>query len=146
MAPRDLPDFLRRPFGPGWALVGDASCHKDPFQALGICSAFRDADFLAAAVHEGLAGQRPLNEALMTYERRRNQATIPEYRENIEWARFTPTPAEFLELRKAVRSNQHDTNRFIMAFEGMIPREEFFNPKNLERIHSNTPTALMVGG
>lgn len=43
----DLPNFLRRPFGPGWALVGDAGCHKDPFRALGICDAFRDADFLA---------------------------------------------------------------------------------------------------
>jgi flavin-dependent dehydrogenase len=119
----DLPNFLRRPFGPGWALVGDAGCHKDPFQALGICSALRDADFLAAAVHQGLAGQRPWSEALMTYERRRNQATIPEYRANIEWARFTPMPAELLELRKAVRGNQRDTNRFIMAFEGMIPPE-----------------------
>ena len=142
----DLPNFLRRPFGPGWALVGDAGCHKDPFQALGICSAFRDADFLAAAVHEGLAGLRPLNEALMMYEHQRNQATIPEYRENIEWARFTPVPAELLELRKAVRGSQHDTSRFIMALEDMIPREEFFNPKNLERIHSKSPAALVFGG
>jgi hypothetical protein len=63
----DLPNFLRRPFGPGWALVGDAACHKDPLMGLGICDAFRDADFLACAVHEGLAGERPLNEALKVY-------------------------------------------------------------------------------
>jgi flavin-dependent dehydrogenase len=132
----DLPNFLRRPFGPGWALVGDAGCHKDPFQALGICSAFRDADFLASAVDEGLTGQIALHEALMMYDRRRNEATIPEYRENMEWASFTPMPAEFLELRKGVRGNQEDTNRFIMALEGMIPREAFFHPANLERIYS----------
>jgi flavin-dependent dehydrogenase len=39
----DVPNFLRRPFGPGWALVGDAVCDKDPFLALGVCDALRDA-------------------------------------------------------------------------------------------------------
>jgi len=24
----NLPNFLRKPFGPGWALVGDAGCHR----------------------------------------------------------------------------------------------------------------------
>ena len=142
----DLPNFLRRPFGPGWALVGDAGCHKDPFMGLGICDAFRDADFLAAAVHEGLAAQRPLSEALMTYELRRNEATIAEYRENIAQARFAPVPAELLQLRLALRGNQEDTKRFIMAREGMIPPEEFFNPENLQRIHSKVDVALPVGG
>ena len=33
----DVPNFLRTPCGPGWALVGDAGGHKDPFLALGIC-------------------------------------------------------------------------------------------------------------
>jgi flavin-dependent dehydrogenase len=26
----DLPNFFRKPYGPGWALVGDAGYHKDP--------------------------------------------------------------------------------------------------------------------
>jgi len=138
----DLPNFLRRPFGPGWALVGDAGCHKDPFMALGICDAFRDADFLAAAVHEGLTAQSSLNEALMRYECRRNEATMAEYRENIARARFDPVPAELLQLRLALRGHQEDTKRFIMAREGMIPPEEFFNPENLRRIHSKSDAAL----
>jgi len=141
----DLPNFLRRPYGPGWALVGDAGCHKDPFQGLGICSAFRDADFLAFAVHEGLTGRARLNEALMTYERRRNDATMAEYRENIAWARFSPMPSEILQLRQAVRGNQHDTKQFIMALEGVIPREEFFKTENLERIHSKYEAAVAAG-
>jgi flavin-dependent dehydrogenase len=133
----DLPNYLRRPFGPGWALVGDAGCHKDPFQALGICDALRDADLLAAAVHEGLAGESPLDAALTRYEHRRNQATLPEYRENIELARFGPVSAELLQLRAALRGNDEDTRRFIMAGEGMIPAHEFFNAENLERIRLN---------
>ena len=141
----DLPNFLRRPFGPGWALVGDAGCHKDPVMAHGICDAFRDADFLSTAIHEGLAGQGPVHDALMSYERRRNEATIEEYRENIAAARFTPVSPELFPLRLALRGNQENTNRFIMALEGMIPREEFFNPENLERIHSKSGAAVTAG-
>lgn len=133
----DLPNSLRRPFGPGWALVGDAGCHKDPFMALGICDAFRDAEFLAAAVHEGLTGQRPWDETLVRYEHRRNEATTADYRENIAGAKFDPLPGELLQIRAALRGNEEDTRRFIMAREGMIPPQEFFNPGNLERIWVN---------
>ena len=72
----DLPNFLREPYGPGWALVGDAGCHKDPFLALGICDALRDAELLAEALDEGLSGRRPMDLALADYERRRNEATL----------------------------------------------------------------------
>jgi len=36
----------------------------------------------------------------------------------------------------ALRGNQEDTNRFIMAREGMIAPEEFFNPENIQRVLS----------
>jgi flavin-dependent dehydrogenase len=50
----DLPNFYRKPFGAGWALVGDAGLHKDPYMALGICDALRDAELLANAIEDGL--------------------------------------------------------------------------------------------
>jgi flavin-dependent dehydrogenase len=133
----DMPNYLRRPFGPGWALVGDAGCHKDPMMAHGICDAFRDADFLTTAIHESLAGQCPMDDALMRYERRRNEATMAEYRENIAAAKFTPISPELLQIRSAVRGNQEDTNRFIMMLEGWISHEEFFNAENLRRMFAN---------
>ena len=50
-----LPDsFLRQCAGPGWALVGDAGCHKDPITAQGMHDAFRDAERLAEAIDAGL--------------------------------------------------------------------------------------------
>jgi len=140
----DVPNFLRRPFGPGWALVGDAGCHKDPMMAQGICDAFRDADLLSTSIHEGLAGQCALDEALMRYERRRNKATMGEYRENIAAARFAPVSPELLQLRLALRGNQEDTNRFVMALEGWISHDEFFNPQNLQRIYAKSDTAVQV--
>ena len=140
----DLPNFLRRPFGPGWALVGDAGCHKDPMMAQGICDAFRDADFLSTAIHEGLAEQCPLDDALKRYERRRNEATMTEYRDNIAAARFSPVSPELLELRLALRGNQGDTNRFVMALEGWISPEEFFNPENIQRIVTTAGCSLIL--
>jgi len=82
----NLPNYLRKPYGHGWALVGDAGCHKDPYLALGICDAFRDAELLADALDDGLAGRRDITDALAGYEVRRNEATLPDYRMNLDRA------------------------------------------------------------
>jgi flavin-dependent dehydrogenase len=60
--------FLRRSFGPGWALVGDAGYFKDPATAHGITDAFRDAEALARAALSGrpgaMAGYQKTRDAL----------------------------------------------------------------------------------
>jgi 2-polyprenyl-6-methoxyphenol hydroxylase-like FAD-dependent oxidoreductase len=45
--------YMRRSWGPGWALVGDAGYFKDPATAHGISDALRDAELLARAVGRG---------------------------------------------------------------------------------------------
>ena len=130
----DLPNFLRRPYGPGWALVGDAGCHKDPFMALGICDALRDAELLAEAAGEGLSGERPLEAALAGYARRRDEATLPDYRDNLRAACLGPPPPELARIRAAVRHRPQDATRLVLATQGLIPREDFFNSQNLQRL------------
>lgn len=130
----DMPNFLRRPFGPGWALVGDAGCHKDPFLALGVCDALRDAELLADAAHDGLSDNRPLELALANYERCRNEATLPDYRENVQMAAFGPIPPDALRLRQALRNRPDDVTSFFLARYGRIPHEVFFNPQNMQRL------------
>ena len=61
------PGYLRRPWGTGWALVGDAAYFKDPITAHGISDALRDAELLARAVAEGT------DEALAGYEAARDE-------------------------------------------------------------------------
>ena len=73
----DLPNLFRQPYGPGWALVGDAGYHKDPITAQGISDAFRDADLLTEAIDAGLSGRQPLAEALAGYQRQRDEAAAP---------------------------------------------------------------------
>ena len=45
-----LRGYVRRSWGPGWALVGDAGYFKDPLSAHGITDALRDAELLARAI------------------------------------------------------------------------------------------------
>jgi flavin-dependent dehydrogenase len=47
---------VRRAWGAGWALVGDAGYFKDPITAHGMTDALRDAELLARAVIQGAAG------------------------------------------------------------------------------------------
>ena len=45
-----MPNYFRKPYGPGWALVGDAGYNRDFITAQGIMDAFRDAELCAAAL------------------------------------------------------------------------------------------------
>jgi 2-polyprenyl-6-methoxyphenol hydroxylase-like FAD-dependent oxidoreductase len=130
----DLPFFLRRPHGPGWALVGDAGYHKDPITAEGIADAFRDAELLAAAIDDGLAGRRPLDEALAGYEQARDEAVRPMYELTYEFAGLAPPSPEQQQLFGALRGDQDATNRFIGTIAGTTPIPEFFAPESLARI------------
>jgi len=140
----DLRNFLRKPFGPGWALVGDAGCHKDPYLALGITDAFRDAELLANAVHDGLSGRSDLDDALAEYERRRNEATMPDYRMNLERARFTPISTTERLLRSALRGKTEATRQFFLTIEGLAPRELFFGPENMGRLMASIQQPVSV--
>lgn len=67
--------FLRRPYGAGWALVGDASHFKDPLSAHGITDALRDAELLADAV-TAIAGGVDEEHALAAYHRTRDRLSM----------------------------------------------------------------------
>jgi 2-polyprenyl-6-methoxyphenol hydroxylase-like FAD-dependent oxidoreductase len=130
----DLPNFFRRPFGPGWALVGDAGHHKDPYLALGVNDALRDAELLSDALDAAFSGRSAFDTALADYENRRNESSRHIYRENLNCARFLPLPEEARQLRTALKHNPEATRQFYMARFGLLPRETFFNPENIQRV------------
>jgi flavin-dependent dehydrogenase len=86
MGTADVPNFFRKPWGPGWALVGDAGYMKDPTTGLGIADAFRDAGLLAAALDNVLAGRRAAADALASYQQQRDEAAIPMYELTLQMA------------------------------------------------------------
>jgi 2-polyprenyl-6-methoxyphenol hydroxylase-like FAD-dependent oxidoreductase len=129
-----VPGYFRRPFGPGWALVGDAGHQKDPCTAHGISDAFRDADLLAEALDAGLSARQPLEQALENYERQRNDASLPMYQFTCQLATLAPPTPEQQQLFAALRGNQLQIERFFGAFAGTIPLSEFFGPDNVADI------------
>ncbi|MGE3073631.1 MAG: NAD(P)/FAD-dependent oxidoreductase [Dehalococcoidia bacterium] len=79
MGTADVPNFFRRPWGPGWALVGDAGYMKDPVTGFGITDAFRDAGLLSSALDQVFAGTATPEEALGGYQSKRDEAAGPVY-------------------------------------------------------------------
>ena len=130
----DLPNFCRKPYGPGWALVGDAGFHKDPCLPLGISDAFRDAELLVEALDAGFSGRELLEPVLAQYEQKRNAAAMPSYALTRQFAALQPPPPELQQLFGALLHNQPETDRFFGALAGTVPIPEFFAPENLGRI------------
>lgn len=96
-----LHGFMRRPWGPGWALVGDASHFKDPMSSHGITDALRDAELLADAVVSGTAtGDLP--SALASYARLRDELSVPLFDVVDELASYRWNPATVASLLRGL--------------------------------------------
>jgi 2-polyprenyl-6-methoxyphenol hydroxylase-like FAD-dependent oxidoreductase len=90
---RGVENFLRVPFGPGWALTGDAAYCKDPSTGTGIQDAFTQAFPLAEALGAALDGAA-WEQAMAAYHRQRDEAVLPTYRSTIAYTRTAEAPAE----------------------------------------------------
>lgn len=67
-----LRGYVRRSWGRGWALVGDAGYYKDPLSAHGLTDALRDAELLARAVTAVLNDGADERDALGGYQATRD--------------------------------------------------------------------------
>ena len=135
------PNYVRKPYGPGWALVGDAGYLKDPCTAQGITDAFRDAELLCQAVDSAVAERQDWEDALAGYERERDTAALAMYEFTCAMAGFETPPPETQQLFAALAGNQAQTDRFLGVFAGTVPIEEFFAPANLQQIAERASAA-----
>lgn len=130
----DQPNTFRRPHGPGWALVGDAGVVMDSISAQGMTNALRDASYLSAAVVAGLGGNRPLTAALHDHQRRRDRAIRGMHDFTLRLAAFPPVTPGQRRFLAAVAADQRETDRFIGAFAGIEPPEQYFTLRTVVRI------------
>ena len=127
-------NFFRKPFGPGWALVGDAGYTKDPITAQGMSDAFRDAELCSSALDETFNGGRPYDEAMADYHDRRDAAVLPVYEFTTQLATMQAPPLEMQQLLGAVHGNQDAMDAFAGITAGTVSPAEFFNPEHVGRI------------
>lgn len=133
-----VPGYFRKPFGPGWALAGDAGYNRDPITAQGISDAFIDASGLAEAIHDGLS-RGSIEARLAAHESARNARVRAMYEFATHLAALEPPPPPMQALFAALRGNQDATNAFLSAITGAIPLEDFMSEANLGRILASSP-------
>jgi len=129
-----LPNFFRRPYGHGWALVGDAGYVKDPILAQGITNSFSHAQMLADALDQAFLGLSEMEDALANYEHKRNDEVLAMFEHNTQLAMLEPPPPEMVALLNALRGNPFDIDRFLGTVAGTVSLTEFFSPENIGRI------------
>jgi flavin-dependent dehydrogenase len=131
----DLPNFFCKPYGAGWALVGDAGYHKDPVTATGISDAFWEAESLTSAIDDAFSGRRSYEEALASHQRARDEHFMPRYDFTCQLANLEePPPPEMQQLLGAISGNPEAMTGFVSTFSGILSPAEFLAPENVGRI------------
>jgi 2-polyprenyl-6-methoxyphenol hydroxylase-like FAD-dependent oxidoreductase len=118
-------NFFRRPFGPGWALVGDAGYNKDPITAQGISDAFRDAESCATALDEFFSKGRAFDAAMSEYQRSRDAHALPIYEFTCQLATLEPPPPQMQQMLGAIQGNQKAMDGFAQMNAGTISPADF---------------------
>ncbi len=116
-----VPGFVRRPWGPGWALVGDAGYFKDPITAHGMTDALRDAELLADAIVESAAGIRPEEQAMAAYQTQRDALSARLLEATDEIAAYD---WDMLRIRRLLREVSSAMVDEVEALEGLPLRYE----------------------
>jgi 2-polyprenyl-6-methoxyphenol hydroxylase-like FAD-dependent oxidoreductase len=129
-----IANFFRKPYGPGWALVGDAGYNKDSITAQGIQDAFRDSELLGEALDEAFSGAAPYDRALGRYQAARDEHVMPIFEFTCQLATLEPPPPEMQQLTEAMAGNQEAMDGFVRTFAGVTSPAEFFHPDNIGRI------------
>ncbi len=128
-----LPNFYRRSFGKGWALVGDAAYHRDPLTGMGIGDAFLGAELLAEAIADGLAEGAQLDTSLANYQQTFREMTAPVFDYTLRAAGLkNPTPN--LRLYAGIAKSPEATTQFMDVLAGTIAFKDYFNPANVARL------------
>ena len=129
-------NYFRKPYGPGWALVGDAGYNKDFITGQGIQDAFRDAELCTTALDETFSGARAFEVAMSEYQSTRDTQVLPMYEFTTELATLEPPPPELQQLLGAIHGNQEAMNGFARVTSGVTSPAEFFAEDNVHRIFS----------
>lgn len=140
-----VPNYFRKPYGPGWALVGDAGYNKDFITAQGIQDAFRDAELCSTALDESFGGERHFDVAMADYRAKRDAWCLPIYELTTEFATLEPPPPHLQQLLAAIRGNQPAMDGFASTVAGATSPAAYFSDANVSRMLGETVPAGSAG-
>jgi len=129
-----VPNTFHKPYGPGWALVGDAGYIRDFITAQGISDAFRSAELCTTALDESMSGMRPHDEAMSAYQATRDADALPMYEFTCELATLEPPPPDLVQLLSGIQGKQPAMDEFVRLNAGVVSPADFFAPANVARL------------
>jgi 2-polyprenyl-6-methoxyphenol hydroxylase-like FAD-dependent oxidoreductase len=129
-----VPNYFRKPFGNGWALVGDAGYLRDFITAQGISDAFRDAESCATALDQWLTGSREFEASMGEYQSARDRQVMPIFDFTCKFAMLAPPTPEMQQLFGAVKGNPEAMDGFAQVISGVRSPADYFSPENIGRI------------
>jgi flavin-dependent dehydrogenase len=98
---RGIANYFCQPYGPGWALTGDAGYLKDPITGTGIGDALNQSFWLADALDDALRGA-DWETRLGAYQRQRDEALLPEFLATVQFTQMRDQPADSLAGVRAI--------------------------------------------
>jgi 2-polyprenyl-6-methoxyphenol hydroxylase-like FAD-dependent oxidoreductase len=107
-----LPNHVRRAWGPGWALVGDAAMHRDPVTGHGITDAFRDAELMSRALDGVLRGELAEAVAGRTYEALRHDLVHQQFDATVRMSQYPPVDEFVAQQRRSTEAIEAEA-RFL---------------------------------
>ena len=123
--------MIRVPYGPGWALVGDAGCAKDAITAQGMPDAFLDAERCAAALDDVFSGRATFDDAMTAAHHARDAHLLRMYEFTTQMATLEPSPPEMQQLLAAMAGKPRAMDAFVSVVAGTLSPAEFFDPAKL---------------
>lgn len=129
-----VPNYFRKPFGAGWALVGDAGYLRDFITAQGISDAFRDAESCATALDQWLSGSREYEASMGEYQSARDRQVMPMFEFTCKFAMLAPPSPEMQQLFGAVKGNQEAMDGFAQVISRVRSPVDYFSHENIGRI------------
>jgi 2-polyprenyl-6-methoxyphenol hydroxylase-like FAD-dependent oxidoreductase len=134
-----VPGWFRKPYGDGWALVGDSGYNKDPLTAQGITDAFLDAERCTHAIDQWLGQGSSYDDAMGRWHTERDAKAMPIYEFTAQLATLELPPPEMQQLLGAIHGNQEAMDGFVSVVSGAVSAADFFSEENIGRILNAVP-------
>jgi flavin-dependent dehydrogenase len=118
---KGIDNFFRKPFGPGWLLIGDAGYLKDPSTALGISDALLQSSMVAKSLDEWFRGG-DWETGMSAFQRKRDEASMPSYRITLAATRLTDREGgpHRLDLVRAAATSPHSGRVLLEALPDVM--------------------------
>jgi len=117
---RGVENYLRVPYGRGWALTGDAGYLKDPSTGLGMGDALAQSFLLADALASWLEGS-DWDSTMAGFQEARDRLLLPLYRSTLDFTRMSDPPPEQLVLLQALFSMPSMMRTLAYALPDRLP-------------------------